>query len=194
MVSAMGTNQSENPSGADNEQGSPTTTELAWLAGYIDGDGSICLTRSKRPNSRHLRYSARVTMTTTSPMLRDHLIALLGRIGVKPTVIGTKARRLNGYQHSAVWNINASSNIQAKKVLTAIRPYLIEKAHEADIVLVYLYWRSAQPTVPAGSRRGEIIEGMKERAEQTMAALREHRKLRRDPSTTTRLAPDSKSG
>lgn len=178
----------ENPTGADNEQGSPTETDIAWTAGLFDGEGWIGMARQRRVNSRHLRYTAKAVVGTTSERTKDHLTALMRGMGVTPYVIERKAQPEANRRRS--WNITTGSNIQTERFLTQIRPYLIEKHVQADLVLDYIAWRSSLPKVPPASRAGEVILGMKERAEQTMQMLSADRR-RDDPSTTTRLAPTS---
>lgn len=95
----------------------------------------------------------------------------------------------HGSQHRRKWNITVRSNIAADKFLTAIRPYLVEKQKQADIVLEYIEWRTAQPKQTGGAKANQPqIVGMKEYAESVMERLRADRN-RDDPSTTTRLAP-----
>jgi len=177
-----------NPIGADNEQGSPTEIELAWLAGVFDGEGWIGLNRARRSNSRHLRYTACSAITTTSPKLADRIDEILTRVGVKHYRIEMPAKMgKDGSWRRRKWNITTGANVQTAKFLSAIRPYLVEKQRQADLVIEYVEWRSALPTRPGGHAEN-IIVGMKERAEETMRLLREER-FRDDPSTTTRLAP-----
>lgn len=182
----------ENPSGADNEQGSPTEAELAWIAGHFDGDGWIGLMRARRTNSRHLRYTAAVMVVTTSDRIATEVARVFDALQLKhsPQFIAPHVGS-DGSPRRAKWNLAIRSNTGTKRFLTAIRPYLIEKGHCADLVLDYIEWREAQPTRPGGAKTNQpLIVGMKECAEETMRLLREDRN-RSDPSTTTRLAPAS---
>lgn len=178
----------DNPSGADNEQGSPTEVELAWLAGVFDGEGWIGLNKQRRSNSSHLRYTGAAVVATTSPKLAERIRDILTRLDVKCYYVETPAKLgADGSWRRHKWNISVSSNKMTARFLSAIRPYLVEKQNQADLVLEYIAWRAGQPARPGGHNQ-TVILGMKEKAEEVRKALHEDR-WSCDPSTTTRLAP-----
>ena len=161
----------ENPSGADNEQG--RLTDLAWLAGLMDGEGWVGLIRARRPNRNYQRYTASMSFTTTSDRIAGRVHRILSDLDVSP-------RRPK-------WEIGTRSNKGTKVVLEAVLPYLTEKRVCAQLVLDYIEWRGAQPAKPGGNAQN-IVRGMREKAEEVMADLRADRE-RSLPSTITRLAP-----
>lgn len=172
----------KNLSGAVNEQGS--LTDLAWLAGHIDGDGWIGIFRRMRsPEKRYYRYSASLAVMTTSDRNAENVMRILRDLDVNfnhrvtPPYVGT-----DGSPRRAKWRVEVVGNEGAKTVLTLILPYLAEKRRCAELVLEYIEWRETQP------RRGPQVLGMSEKAEGVLELLRQDRS-RHDPSTTTRLAP-----
>lgn len=191
MALMVRASHSDNPAGAGNEQGSPTATELAWLAGHFDGDGWIGVIRAKRTNSSLLRYSCQTCITTTSERIHGEVLRIADLLGIHLSVKEVPAEFHEGRQqwHTRKWNIRTCSNIQTQALLTAIRPYLIEKGNQAEFVLDYIEWRTTQPSRPGGAEKNKpVVLEIKRRGEQLRELLREDR-WRNDPSTTTRLAP-----
>jgi hypothetical protein len=104
-----------------------TDGELGWIAGIIDGEGSLGVT-----TSGPVRFRLRVVMTDKPAI--DRLQQLLsGTIRVEPQ---RPPRRI-----SWCWYCRQRD---LRTVLMAIRPYLVVKRFEADAVLAYL----ATPLVP----------------------------------------------
>lgn len=188
---------SNNLSGAENEQGSSLTdVECAWLAGLMDGEACLGVYRARRSPQKHrIRYSARVTISTTSPELKDHLMATLKRLeGVKPLAIKRNVREMGNYKCSEAWNIVTGSNKQTHVLLKAVLPYLIEKRVQAELTLEYIEWRLTQPSHSNGGRGStKQVDGVAEEAERIMDLLKENRHRNRvsrdNPSEITRLAP-----
>lgn len=176
----------ENPSGADNEQG--RLTDLAWLAGLMDGEGWVGLIRARRPNRNYQRYTASMSFTTTSDRIAGRVHRILSDLDVR---VGYRHREhytgSDGSPRRPKWEIGTRSNKGTKVVLEAVLPYLTEKRVCAQLVLDYIEWRGAQPAKPGGNAQN-IVRGMREKAEEVMADLRADRE-RSLPSTITRLAP-----
>lgn len=179
---------SKNPAGAGNEQGSPT--DLAWLAGHMDGDGWIGIFRRMRSaTQRYYRYSASLAMMTTSDRNAQRTRDVLDSLGVKYNDRTISAYEgADGSRRRAKWQIQMQSNLGVKVVLEAILPYLAEKRRCAELVLEYIEWRESQPRKHLGRGQGSPVPEMEENAEHIMELLRSDRN-RHDPSTTTRLAP-----
>jgi hypothetical protein len=119
-------------------------TELAYLAGVIDGEGTITITMKD-----HYARPA-VTISNTSYLLRDWL-------------------RLRGYQpHMSLnslgrwyWRISWCG-MSLDKFLPLVRPYLVIKARHADLVLEFILLRRAQSKgEPPTARMLEIVSTFK---------------------------------
>lgn len=176
----------ENLSGADNEQGS--LTGLAWLAGLLDGEGWIGLIRAKRSGKTYQRYTASVSITTTSEriaaradeVMRENNIHLYNRY--RGAYIGT-----DGSPRRPKWEISVRSNRDTAALIRLVLPFLTEKRVCAELTLAYAEWRLAQ-SAKTGTGSKNVVPSMRERGEATFQLLRQDRN-RHDPSTTTRLAP-----
>lgn len=169
------TQPSNNPRGADNEQGSSTATDLAWLAGHFDGDGWIGLTRQVRKNSRHIRYSAGAMIVTTSDRITDRVVGILEAEGITYFCAEVAPKiGSDGSPRKRKWNIVIRSNSQSQAFLKLIRPYLVEKGTCADIVIAYTEWRGQHPQSPG--RYGDAFsQEIQERAVEAIRLLREDR-------------------
>ena len=103
---------------------------LGWLAGVIDGEGSIVVYTSKSGrNSCTARYE--VTVGNTDERLVRAVSVIFAEIGVAHT-IKLQHRR---HPHRPCWYVTCSGGKGVEKVLSAMRSYLISKQARADLVL-----------------------------------------------------------
>jgi hypothetical protein len=105
-------------------------TELAYMAGIIDGEGTICITKTNggtRSIAKNFDVLVVVNMTRPTPL--DFIAKRFG---------GTVTRRERGSKnYAAIFRWFACAN-RARKFLMAIRPFLHLKCKQADIALKYL--------------------------------------------------------
>ncbi len=90
-----------------------STAEAAYIAGLVDGEGSITLTRKHRNENRHLG----LTISSTELPLLDFVLKTTG-VGK----ITNKERSQYHHSHSFAY---AVYNRQALQVLQQIFPYLL---------------------------------------------------------------------
>ena len=100
-------------------------TMAAYLAGIIDGEGSIsfgCL------DYRKGHSNVRITVNNTSPelILRLNLWWPDSRFSPKP--------KRTGYRQSWIWNVRAGSHV---RFLKFILPYLCIKRSQAKLAILY---------------------------------------------------------
>jgi len=103
-------------------------SKLAWLAGIIDGEGSIII--GKPVNGRHI---CRITITNTDLGILDYSKELLNDFGIFHTD-RVKPRTESRYKECTTIEVNRK--LEAKRLLTYILPYIHslskrEKAVEA---------------------------------------------------------------
>lgn len=106
-----------------------TENQSAYIAGLIDGDGTICITQWRRKDRPSPRYRVVLSVTNTSKAIMDWLKSTVNAGNIfyeKPYI----AKRKQKYR----WNL-AQGLI--KPLLEEIRPYLIVKAHRADLALAF---------------------------------------------------------
>lgn len=123
-------------------EGQPET-ELAWLAGLIDGDGCISMTR-RSPTGRCVnpQYVSVLKVSMCHELTVRYVHELVGFGSVS-----YKDRGVPGHRPQWSW---WATNRQMIRVLEAIRPYLFTKAEEADIALEW----GRLPLAKRGGRRG----------------------------------------
>ena len=63
-----------------------TDIELGWLAGIIDGEGTIALSSVHKYDRTHTAYSTNVCVSSTSTKISDKVVALLKEMGLDPSV------------------------------------------------------------------------------------------------------------
>lgn len=121
-------------------------TDLAWVAGIIDGEGCIHISRNRASTHTHattLRHSLylKVTMGHKPTVDRLHALFQLGSVQK-----ATAARK-------KVWNAAFSwvcCGQSAAEVLRQCLPYLLTKAKEAEVALAFV----ALPKASRGGRGG----------------------------------------
>jgi hypothetical protein len=102
------------------------TTDLAYVAGIFDGEGCIGYYSTSKTGTPY--YHALVNITMTEDTVVNMLPKLFGfgKISVHKPKDGT---RRTAYQ----WQVGHKK--QVREFLMAIRPYLVGKAEQADVVL-----------------------------------------------------------
>ncbi|KKM03939.1 hypothetical protein LCGC14_1769410 [marine sediment metagenome] len=135
--------------------------ELAYTAGIIDGEGSIQIDRRSDKN-----FGATVTISMKNPAV---LVWVSDRYGGNIHRYKQSIGSFNKEGFMYRWGIHG---LQAQEFISAIRPYLVEKAMRADVLLSF----------PVGSQRGAELD-IQEAAYHTMKVLQDkpNRGNRRKP-------------
>jgi hypothetical protein len=103
--------------------------KIGYLAGIIDGEGSIGIARMRAPNSKSFGYSTRVVIATTD----ERLIAWLqDTLGIDIPATRCRAERNPRWKPRLAWYVSGKN---AHALLVMVRPYLVIKAEQADIAL-----------------------------------------------------------
>lgn len=151
--------------GGANQQG--TDVWVAWLAGLFDGEGSIGLyEKSGKPqNGRNTRaWQMRVTITNTSQVLLDKIVAILKTHELAFYLQENQIQKANWKPR---WQIIFTGHSKARKFLELTRPYLVDKAKEADLLLEFFEIRRHKAKNEVyGEREKEIaieIKALKQR-------------------------------
>jgi len=134
-----------------------TEPELAYAAGFFDGEGHIAIHRNCRGQSVRYYVQCMVSQGTV-----DVLAVLAAHFGGNVR----KAKSPSGPRWD--WQITTA---QAAAFLRAIRPYLIVKAAEADVAL------QLQSTMGAcGPRTPPEVQAFRVECFNRIRAIREERK------------------
>lgn len=104
-------------------------TNCAYLAGLIDGDGTIGIYTAMGARSLSPSFYVQVTVVNTNAAILGWLIT---RIGARMDKRKDVARRPAHHKQLFHWRVHGTN---ADLLLTAVRPYLIAKGEQADIAL-----------------------------------------------------------
>jgi hypothetical protein len=102
-----------------------SVAQLAWLAGFIDADGTINAQIVKR-DDYILKYQVRVTVTLFQSTKRHHILLCIQKLFHQ----GTVRKRHDGMSEFCI-----VGQKQVEDAVTAILPYLILKRRQARLVL-----------------------------------------------------------
>lgn len=139
---------------------------LAWAAGFVDGEGCICIytQRYTADPKRKLAYRLGVFITQNDRQVLEHFQQGLGIAGNIYEVRRT-------LQHNRqVYTLNFTG-INALRVITAVQPYLVRKRLEAKTAIDY--WEQGL----CGKRPGRLgwppsVVATRERFYQKMKSLK----------------------
>lgn len=108
--------------------------ELAWLAGIIDGEGSILLGskghRGNFPGYHGLQIGATIHVVNTCANIISKCEEILDKMGVSFHV----ADKTTASNKTQVWRIDIGKMTHVKSFLDQITPYLVSKHGQANIV------------------------------------------------------------
>lgn len=105
---------------ADNRQVTVSESEKGWLAGLIDGEGSIHIDIDPRGGSHPY-----LTITNTNRLIIEATVSIWHRLG-----IGCRVQNRNGTKRP-IQDVQVIGYKRLKPALIAIMPYLIGKADQA---------------------------------------------------------------
>lgn len=121
-------------------------TDLAWAAGFFDGEGSVEFRRRKPTptrNSSEWHLKVRIANTHYPSIVRVHQIFGFGHI---QTALREKPRKTAYY-----W---CATTKLAETALALIQPYLITKREQVDVALAGVKLRKLAPRVRNFAGRG----------------------------------------
>jgi hypothetical protein len=139
----------------DNQQATPTEGEIAWLAGIIEGEGTLCMslwTRASYAADRRPKVGLQVKVYNSDAGIIRKAASILELLAVgyhlkeremppmaKPGGIGEYAPT------APMLTLTVSKLSAVDRVLRAIRPWLFgEKSARADLMLQFLERRFAK--------------------------------------------------
>lgn len=116
-----------------------TDIQSAWLAGLIDGEGSIGIWRYQRRGNRSgWAFRPVVEIFNTNRLLIDRILEIVGPAWSAVKDLPRKSH------HKQCWKVA----IRARAIsdtLTRVHPFLVAKAEQAQLVVAFCEVRKASP-------------------------------------------------
>lgn len=107
----------------------------AYLAGLIDGEGTITIYKHRQHQRPTFQFRPRIVVTNTSMPLMQSLIRDYGGS------IILNYRREGKNKPCFLWRVFSQADIE--RVITGVRPYLIIKAAHADLMMRFIDLRKS---------------------------------------------------
>jgi hypothetical protein len=118
--------------GAIVKEDTSRSAKLAWLAGIIDGEGSIGINRRKSTTEHGYAYAATVTIGNTDKNMIDNVASIYEEMGIRACPTISKFRLPSWKQMN---NIYVSRREEILKLLETIHPYLVTKKERAFLAI-----------------------------------------------------------
>ena len=115
-------------------------TDLAWLGGIIDGEGSVTIFRHTEKNGK-VKLRPTVGITNTNPKIISRCLKIIGELGV---TVHIQERWTDSEKYATCWQVISRNTTTIKTILEGVRPYLYGKGQVADYVLSFIESRWTQ--------------------------------------------------
>lgn len=131
---------------------SVTQFELGWLAGIIDGEGSITVCK------RGPTFVPTIKMTNTSKVLVDKYCEILDKLDISYQCYGRQKTGNRKYQ----WDVCIDGRPRVYKALNAIQDLLIAKQKQAVKVVEWIESRGLDLRGPYTEDQLDIIKNIRQ--------------------------------
>lgn len=125
--------------------------QFAWMAGIIDGEGTITLAKQIRRGRPSPSYRQMVTVANCDLRILQPFLDHWGGC------IYTSVEKREGYSDSSIWHCPMSKN---KELLEAVLPYLKGKKEQALVLLYFIEHKNTfkryKGTNEGGTRGGSL--------------------------------------
>ena len=134
------------------------TTEHGWLAGIIDGEG--CLTMYKGSGRGHTAIRTDARIESTSLLMIDTCASIMQKIIGRVVTVGAPLTRSSSTRPA--YRIQIHRKRELLVFLDFIRPLLVNKRAEADLIVAYLRRSCAVKYYTPTSEDLEVIQVLKD--------------------------------
>jgi len=109
-----------------------TDTQIAWLAGILDGEGSITMGYDKKKH-----YTPMIAVVNTNPEMIFEVCRILNELGCAFHAAARGDNR-GSLGEKTCWQIQVHRLTSVEKILRRITPWLIAKKSRAQLMLVFV--------------------------------------------------------
>ena len=120
----------------------PFGEQMAWLAAMLDGEGCISAYAfpahrkagmSRKDGTMKYRVKLLIAVTNTSEAIIAEVRRLFAVVGETNPVV--HVHKIDRTKQKQCWRVHITSNGPVSRVLQAVRPWLVAKHGQADLVL-----------------------------------------------------------
>ena len=116
-----------------NNIGQSAGKNLEWLAGFLEGDGSIGLGKHNQTSCKRIIYSPYIRFSNTDALLIENCYKILDELDLQYWISAKQTK--NG----TAWDLSVKGFKRCKKVLPLLIPYLVgKKKKRAELVLEWI--------------------------------------------------------
>ena len=139
----------------DNQQAK--AVDLAWLAGIVDGEGSILITKNgHKGNYKGHNMVVQFHITNTCGNIINKSQEIINSLGINCRVYARDYQGANKWK--VCFRIDISRFKQLKVLLEALLPYLVSKDGQAKLVLRFIDRRLTKNRTPYEQEDIDIID------------------------------------
>jgi intein/homing endonuclease len=117
--------------------------ELAYLAGILDGEGCISISKSTWRGSHH-SFAPRVRVANSNLNIINHIADTMRKLGIEPYLSFCK-RCEDNPKWKRVYELGLQNQTKCQKLLSVIKDYLVGKREQAYLVLEFAESRMSHP-------------------------------------------------
>lgn len=115
-----------------------TSTDIAWLTGMLESEGSITF-QARLRNNGNLSIVPLVTLTNTDNYIISEVLRISKSVAATGSFCCSKIQQKNKYSNKQLYIIRITRMDRVYNLITAIYPYMKSfKRHNAEIVLRYI--------------------------------------------------------
>ena len=111
------------------------TKRVIWLAGFIDADGCIRLSKGWKNKKGQYSLIPQITVHNVCVVTLNEVADIIG--GICPGFQTSWKNRISK-RHSKLYNISIAGIKRTKPLLEAVKPYLITKRLEAELLYKFI--------------------------------------------------------
>ncbi len=145
-----------------------TETDWAYLAGIIDGEGSVCICKAgynnyadkTHPNGR-VQLRPTISIVNTDKTLIEWIVDTLANINVHCKIVTLKSQRRKKWKPCYHIQVVGFDNLQ--KIAKVVRPFLKVKAKKLELLEEFISIRQSDDSrrKPYGEREWQIREDIR---------------------------------
>lgn len=113
---------------------SATEVEIAWLAGFLDGEGTIGISRSNSKSAPRAYLRPHLQAPNTDKCLIDHMTAIIEKVTGKKQSI---THHVMPEGCKPMWRTQVHTQWECAMLIPLLLPHIISKKRQAQIVLEF---------------------------------------------------------